>query len=125
VNQVGEGREYISHQGEHGNIHIAEEVLAVIAAAAALEVEGVGGMASSLGSEVSELVGKKVLAKGVRIQVVEDNITVNIAVLVKYGFVVPDVARGIQDAVMSAVANTSGLNVQAVNVHVAGVTFGK
>jgi uncharacterized alkaline shock family protein YloU len=122
---MGEGREYISHQDENGNIHIAEEVLAVIAAAAALEVEGVGGMASTIGSEVSELVGKKVLAKGVRIQVVDDNITVNLAILVKYGFVVPDVAHAIQDSVMSAVANTSGLNVQAVNVHVVGVAFPK
>jgi len=122
---MGEGREYISHQDENGNIHIAEEVLAVIAAAAALEVDGVGGMASNLGTEVSELVGKKVLAKGVRIQVVDETIIVNIAILVKYGFVVPDVARAIQESVMSAVSNTSGLAVQAVNVHVSGVTFAK
>ena len=34
---MGEGKEYVSRSDELGNIHISEEVLAVIAAAAALE----------------------------------------------------------------------------------------
>ena len=56
---MGEGKEYVSRSDELGNIHISEEVLAVIAAAAALEVEGVGGLAANLGTDLAELLGKK------------------------------------------------------------------
>ena len=51
--------------------------------------------------------------------------SVDISLMVKYGYVVPDVARGVQDAVSSAVENTSGLQVACVNVTVAGVMFQK
>ena len=56
---MGEGKEYVSRSDELGNIHISEEVLAVIAAAAALEVEGVGGLAANLGTDLAELLGKR------------------------------------------------------------------
>ena len=68
---MGEGREYVSRSDELGNIHISEEVLAVIAAAAALEVEGVGGLAANLGTDLAELLGKKNLSRGIRLQVEE------------------------------------------------------
>ena len=60
---MGEGKEYVSRSDELGNIHISEEVLAVIAAAAALEVEGVGGLAANLGTDLAELLGKKTLSR--------------------------------------------------------------
>ena len=77
------------------------------------------------GSDVAAMVNRKVLSKGVRISVEEDRVSVDISLMVKYGYVVPDVARGVQDAVSSAVENTSGLQVACVNVTVAGVMFQK
>ena len=62
---MADGKEYVSRPDELGNIHISEEVLAVIAAAAAMEVEGVGSLAANLGSDIAELLGgKKNLSKG-------------------------------------------------------------
>ena len=52
---MGEGKEYVSRSDELGSIHISEEVLAVIAAAAVLEVEGIGGLAANLGTDLAEL----------------------------------------------------------------------
>ena len=67
---MAEGREYISCPDELGCIHISEDVLAVTAAAAALEVEGVGSLAANLGSDIVEmLAGRKNLGKGVRVTV--------------------------------------------------------
>lgn len=120
---MSENEKYISHREENGSIHISQEVLAVIAAAAAADVEGVGGLSATLGSEVSGLVGRKVQAKGVRLSMEEERVNVDLSLLVKYGYAVPDVARAVQDAVMSAVENTSGLSVNAVNVTVTGVVF--
>ena len=122
---MSENEKYISHSEEMGNIHISQEVLAVIAAAAAVEVEGVGGLTAGLGSDVSELVGRKVMSKGVRLSVVEEQVTIDLSLLVKFGHAVPDVAKAVQDAVFSAVENTSGLSVACVNVAVVGVTFQK
>ncbi len=121
---MAEMREYITCPDELGSIHISEEVLAVTAAAAALDVEGVGGLAANLGSDIAELLaGKKNLSKGVRVAVSEDKVTVDISVLVRYGFSVQKSARAVQDGVADAITNASGLSVETVNVHVVGVTF--
>ena len=122
---MAENKEYISREEELGNINISEEVLSAIAAAAALEVEGVAGLGAGAGSDVSAMVSRKSLIKNIRLSMENDDVCVGVAVLVKYGHVVPDVAREVQEAVKSAVENTSGLNVVGVNVTVAGVAFGK
>lgn len=122
---MGEGKEYVSRSDELGNIHISEEVLAVIAAAAVLEVEGIGGLAANLGTDLAELLGKKNLSRGIHIQVEDGNVTVDLSILVKYGYTIPDVARAVQEAVAGSVEATSGLTVAAVNVNVGGVVFEK
>ena len=122
---MGEGREYVSRSDELGNIHISEEVLAVIAAAAVLEVEGIGGLAANLGTDLAELLGKKNLSRGIHIQVEDGNVTVDLSILVKYGYTIPDVARAVQEGIAGSVEATSGLSVAAVNVSVGGVVFDK
>ncbi len=121
---MADGKDYISCPDELGSIHISEDVLAVTAAAAALEVEGVGGLPANLGSDIAELLaGRKNLSKGVRVNVNEERVTVEISVLVRYGSSVQKAARAVQDAVANAIESTSGLSVETVNVHVTGVTF--
>ena len=121
---MADAKEYVSRPDELGNIHISEDVLAVIAAAAALEVEGVGSLAANLGTDLAELFGgKKNIAKGIHISVEEESVRVDVALLVKYGYTIPDVAREVQEAVYSAIENTSGLTVECVNVQVCGIAF--
>ncbi len=121
---MADGKEYVSCPDELGSIHISEDVLAVTAAAAALEVEGVGSLAANLGSDIAELFsGRKNLSKGVRVTVGESGVAVDISLLVKYGATVQEVARAAQDAVAAAIENATSFQVTAVNVHVAGVTF--
>lgn len=122
---MAENREYISRPDEMGNIHISEEVLAVIAAAAALEVEGVGSLSANLGSDIAQLLGKKNMAKGIRISTEEEAVVVDLSILIKYGYTIMEVAQKVQDAVSGAVEATSGLPVKGVNVHVGGITFEK
>ena len=121
---MAEMKEYFTQIDELGNIHISEEVLAVIAAAAALEVEGVSSLASG-GKDIGELLGKKNLARGIRVQVEDERVQVELAIMVKYGYTIMDVARAAQDAVATNIESMSGLKVQAVNINVGGVTFEK
>ena len=121
-----ETREYVSRSDELGNSHISGEVLASIAAAAAVEVEGVSGLSATLGSDIAELLSnKKNLTKGVHIQVEDEQVTVELAVLMSYGHTIPEVGRAVQDAVKSSVESMTGLTVAAVNVGVGGITLEK
>ncbi len=122
---MSENKDYVSRSDELGNIHISEEVLAGIAAAAALEVEGVSGLAANLGSDIAELLGKKNLAKGVHVQMEEEKVTVDLSILMSYGHThtIPEVGRAVQDGVKNAVESMTGLEIAAVNVNVGGITF--
>lgn len=120
---MSDNKEYVSRSDELGNIHISEEVLAVIAAAAALEVDGVSCLAANLGSDIAGLLGKKNLAKGVRVKMEEEKVEVELSVLMAYGHTIPEMGRAIQDGVKSAIESMTGLDVSAVNVNVGGIVF--
>ncbi len=122
---MAEGKEYISRQEELGSVNISEEVLAVIAGAAAMEVDGVSALGTTLTNDVAALVTRKSVAKGVHLEVEGEAVMVDVTILVKYGYVVPEVAKNVQDAIQNAVMNTSGLDVAGVNVTVSGGTFQK
>lgn len=122
---MAENKEYISREEELGSINISEEVLSAIAGAAALEVEGVAGLGAGVGTDAATMVNRKALSRSVRLDMENDEVVVGIAVLVKYDYVVPDVAKEVQEVVKSALENTTGLNVVCVNVTVSGVAFAK
>ena len=122
---MSENKEYVSRSDELGNIHISEEVLAAIAAAATLEVEGVNALSANLGSDLAELLGKKHLAKGIQVAMEEEKVKVELSVLMEYGHTIPEVGKAVQDNVKNAIESMTGLEVAAVNVAVSGIAFEK
>ena len=121
---MSDSRDYVSHCEELGNIHISEEVLSAIAAAAALEVEGVGSLAANPGRDISERLGKKNLARSVRIKVdEEDRVEAELSILMAYGHTIPETGKAIQEGVKTAIESMTGLEVASVQVNVAGVVF--
>ncbi len=86
-----ENKEYMTHREELGTIQISEEVVASIASAAVLEVEDVTGLMSA---NVSDFMGgKKMTAKGIRVEMDGDAIMVNVFITVRYGCTIGEVAR--------------------------------
>ena len=122
---MSDHKEYVSRSDELGNIHISEEVLAAISAAATLEVEGVSALSANLGSDLAELLGKKSLTKGIHIQLDEEKVKVDLSILMKYGNTIPEVGKNVQDGVKNAIESMTGLEVSGVNVNVTGVAFEK
>lgn len=120
---MSENREYYSRSEEYGDVYISEEVLEMVAGAAVLEVEGVTGLAGGTMSE--QILGRKKLSKGISILWEADQITINVSIQIRYGGIIPEVAKKVQEAVLASVEATSGLKVAAVNVRVGGVTFEK
>ena len=115
---------YITTETSQGKISISEEVIAVMVGAAIAEVEGVEGLANTVGTDILDFIGKKNLPKGVKVTLLEENITVDVLVMVAFGCVITDVAKKVQLAVSNAVEAMTGLT-STVNVHVSGVSFPK
>ena len=120
---MSESREYFTRSEQYGDVHISEEVLEMIAGAAALEVEGVTGLAGGTVSE--QILGRRKLSKGITILWESDQITINISIQIRYGSIIPEVAKKVQEGIIANVEATSGLKVAEVNVRVGGVTFHK
>ena len=106
-----------------GNVKISEEVVGIIAGMAAGEIKGVCGMANSIAGGIYELIGKKNLSKGVKADINEDRVVIDIYLIVEYGCKIPEVAWAIQEKVKGQVETMTGLSVQGVNIHIQGVSF--
>lgn len=115
---------YITTVTEKGNINISEDVIAVMVGAAITEVEGVDGVSNTVGNDILELIGKRTLAKGVKVTLENERIIIDVLIMVCFGCVVTEVACNVQKAVVNALEAMTGLS-PTVNVHVSGVSFSK
>ena len=116
--------EEIIEKEEHidSGVEISDDVVAVIAGIAVADVQGVAGMAKGFAGGLTEAFsGKKNLAKGIKVDVNEGKAKIDVNIIVEYGTRIPDVAFEIQSRVKKSVKEMTGLEVDAVNVHVQGV----
>ena len=106
-----------------GEVRIADEVVAIIAGLAATEVDGVDSMAGHITNELVGKLGMKILSKGVKVDVTEEHVSVDLSLNIKYGYNIPEVSERVQERVKSAIENMTGLTVLDVNVKIAGVNM--
>ena len=102
------GVHMIHADGQLGEVQIADEVVATIAGLAATEVEGV-----------------KNLSKGVKVLVTDNNVDVDLALNIDYGYSIMKVSEKVQDRVKSAIENMTGLEVSMVNIRIMNVNMDK
>ena len=119
------GDNYVTCQTEKGSINISEEVITSIVKSALSEIDGVAGLSNTAGSELAELIGLKTVTKGVKVQFVDGKIIVDVIINVMYGCNIVQVAREVQEKVMSMIQASTGLEQAEVNVHVSGISFDK
>lgn len=115
---------YVTNQTEKGNISISEDVIVVMVNAAVSEIEGVAGLTNPTSTDIAEFLGIKNAPKGIRISMENGEVTVDLVILVRYGFGVTVVAKKVQEQVAASVESMTGLKVR-VNVHVTGISFDK
>lgn len=106
-----------------GNVSIADDVVASIAGIAAIEVKGVSKLNGNITNELIGKLGKKNLANGVKVEIEDGEVSVDISVEVIYGNNVRKLSVEIQDKVKQAIENMTGLTVKVVNVSVSGIKF--
>lgn len=110
---------------DYGSVKISEEVVAIIAGIAATDVPEVAGMSGGIVGGIAEILGRKNLSKGVKVEVGEKEAAIDLYIIVEFGARIPEVAWNIQEKVKTAVQTMTGLNVVEVNIHVQGVNFDK
>ena len=104
-----------------GEVYIADEVVAIIAGLAATEVDGVASMAGNITNELVGKLGMKNLSKGVKISVLENVVTVDLALNIEYGKNILETSKTVQEKVKAAIENMTGLEVADVNIRIASV----
>ena len=119
------GVHMIHEDGQLGEVQIADEVVATIAGLAATEVEGVASMAGNITNELIGKLGVKNLSKGVKVLVTDQNVDVDLALNIEYGYGIMKVSEKVQDRVKSAIENMTGLEVSMVNIRIVNVNMGK
>ncbi|MCX7715229.1 MAG: Asp23/Gls24 family envelope stress response protein [Clostridia bacterium] len=109
-----------------GNIKIAVDVVSTIAGIATSEIEGVASMYGSIAGGIAEMLGaKKNPGKGVKVEMKEESVIIDLYIIVDYGIRIPELAWEIQENVKSSVETMTGLEVEKVNIHIEGVSFEK
>ncbi len=117
-------REMDTVQG--GKITFAPDVIATIANLAAADIEGVDGMSGNVMEGITGMLStKKSMTKGVRVDVNEDDVSVDLAIIIKYGYKLHEVCQNIQKSIKNAIETMTGLRVTAVNVSVQSISFEK
>ena len=113
----------IQDLGGIGEVHIADEVVAIVAGLAATDVDGVASMAGNITNELVGKLGMKNLSKGVKVEVTEEHVSVDLSLNIRYGYNIPAVSEQVQEKVSTAIENMTGLTVLDVNIKIAGVNM--
>ena len=108
-------------EDQMGVIRVADDVVSIIAGLAATEVEGVASMAGNITNEIVAKTGIKNLAKGIRVEVLDGIVTVDVNLNIRYGYAIPEVSGNVQDRVRTAIETMTGLEVGTINVRIASV----
>ena len=120
---MAEKNEYFTQKLENGTLQISEDVVASVAAAAVLEVEGVCGLSSSISTDIAEILGMKAVARGIRLtnNVKDGTVKIECDVVAKFGQSVFSLAKTVQ--VKTSVESITGLRVSQVDVNICGIAM--
>ena len=122
---MSKDKDLATNESKNGKISFANDVVAVIAGLATVDVEGIAGMSGGVVEGFTELLGRKNLSKGVKVEVGEEEVAVDVFIVVEYGCIINEVAKEVQSAIKNAIETMTGLNVVEVNVYVQGVHIEK
>lgn len=111
----------INDNSDLGEVHISDDVLAVISVMAAMEVDGVVAMAGNITGEIVAKLGMKKLSKGVRVDVDENTVMIDLSIVLKMNENIIRISKKVQDRVKTTVENMTGMEVANVNVNISNV----
>ena len=118
--------ENINNETDMGIVKISDEVVAIIAGLACSEVKGIVGISSGIVGGITQILsGKKNLSKGVKVNVGEDDASIDVYIVVEYGVKITEVAKEVQSNIKRAVETMTGIVVTSINIFVQNVYLPK
>ncbi len=116
----------IRHNNENGSVNVSTSVYTDIAGTAASNCFGVKGMAArSVKDGVFHLLRKESMAKGVKVDLHEDDtISIELHIMVDNGVNLPALGDSIISRVRYEVTKYTGTQVRAVNVYIDSMMIG-
>ncbi|MFD2045966.1 Asp23/Gls24 family envelope stress response protein [Ornithinibacillus salinisoli] len=108
-----------------GKVEIAPEVIEVITGIAASEVDGLYAMRGNFATGVVERFGKKTHSKGVKVELTDNGVAIDLYVVLDYGVSIPQVAQKLQENIRQTLKNMTALDIAEINIHVVGVQMDK
>ena len=118
---MSDSKEYLVQSLENGSVMISEEVIASIAALSVRDVEGVYGLSATATLDISNIIGKKNLRKGIRVVINGEDVEISCNLIVNLGTSVMKVAEDVQKAIADEITAMTGISPKSVNVNVCGV----
>lgn len=106
-----------------GEVQIASDVVSAIAGISAAEVDGVQSISGGGINDIAGKLGMENYSKGVRVTIAGEKAAVEISVTLKYGYSIPEVSEKVQEKVSQAIKSMTGLEVEKVNVRIAGIAL--
>lgn len=121
---MAEERTFKGLSSENGTTYITDDVVAITAALAASEVDGVASMSGGIAAGIAQRLGRKNLSRGIKVDVRNEDCDIDVYIIVKYGVNIPNVCNNIREKTKNAIEDTVGLKVATVNIHVQGLSIG-
>lgn len=113
----------VSKVADIGTVRIADDVVAMIAAFAALDVEGVACMPGDVTRQMISKGGMKKLGRSVKVEVTREGVKADLSIIVEYGYNIPTTSSRVQKRVKNAIEEMTGLAVIDVNIHISGISI--
>ncbi|HHY99947.1 MAG TPA: Asp23/Gls24 family envelope stress response protein [Sedimentibacter sp.] len=110
---------------DFGQVKISDDVVIIIAGIAASQVKGVSTARTGVADGITNLFSKNNYAKGIKVEINEDTVVVDIFINVEYGYRINQVAKEVQVAIKKEIETMTDLQVAAVNVHVLNIVQDK
>ena len=125
MENVNEARNpHVIHQVEEtGKVMIEDDVIAVIAALAAADVEGVDSLGDNYKRDRIAKLGRGALKKCVKVDVRDEKVKVYLGINISFGCSIPKVTQKVQEHVADAIENMTGYETTKVNIKIAGVSM--
>lgn len=120
--------ENLKNEENLGTVKISDEVVSVIAAIAAVEIDGVQEIQNvpGVGNNITQILkGKKTSGKSVVVTLGEGSAIIEVNLAVEYGIKIPEVVTAVQENVKKTVEAMTGLKVESVNMNVQNIYMPK
>ncbi len=105
------------------SIRISSDVIAVITSIISSNIPGIAGMSGGVVGGIAERLGRRDMTKGIKVEVNEDKVTIDLNVIVDYGISIVESTDKLKKEIRGQVEKTTGLKVEAININVQGINL--